>query len=214
MVPRATREHAPHLLDTQLAVWESFARTRSVRATARELGADWRVVRQVIAMDEDRVRSMIDVHVEELVSRWEEHHEKVHGHIDALIDMVGAMIAEIRAAALEGRMTSILNKDGYPMPVVDAIQFIVMSRTLEQLSRIAGQAFDVSSAYRRGVAADRAVQGARQAAGGGGLYDFERMDDRQLADVIRQAGLKLPPLLERKVKLIESKSRPVVDQAG
>lgn len=192
-------------------VWESFAQTRSVRATAEATGIGYFICREVIRMDQDRLLALIDGHIEQLVSQWEAKHQQAHTIMGDLLSFVGSMVAEIKAAAAGGRPTTILGSDGHPMFVLDAVQFLVMSRTLDQLMRLAGQAHEISTAYR--------TPGRVQGSGVGGQgsegqqrgqdYDFARMDDAQLAGVIRSAGLSLPPVLERKVKLIESQSRKV-----
>lgn len=200
---RSLSKQAPHpdRLETQMAVWEAYARLRSQRRVARELGISVWIVQAVLESDRKRVKAVVAEHIEQLVAGWEDRHHRAQGVMDDLIGLCEAMVAEIKQAAQEGRATRILDREGYPMPVLDAMQFMVMSRLLDQMSKLGAQAHQISSSYRQGAAASDAED---QDGSGSGAQRFELMDDAQIAAAIRRGGFKLPPILERKVKRIEA----------
>lgn len=192
----------PDRLETQIQVWEAFSRLRSARAVSRELGiSDW-IVRRVLHADRDRMLACIDEFMEKVAADWEQKHDRSQGIIDRLLMMWETLLIEIAQAAAEDRFTNIMDRDGCRLPVADAVQLITMSHMGDQVLKIQRQAHEVSTAYR--VAR---MKGELPTAGAGGEdhEDFDKMDDVQLAETIAAAGMKLPPILARKVKMIQSK---------
>lgn len=195
----------PNDLQTQLDVWGSYARLRSKRAVVRELAiAEW-IVRDVLASDQQRLIALIDEEMENLVSQWETTHGRAHRLMADLLDIADGLITEIKTAAAEGRVTTIRDRDGFPMPVLDAMQFVVMTKLLDQLARIAEKAQQISTAYRTGHPFAEAEKRAGGSHAGGKPLDA--MDDLELAHVIEAGGIKLPDILVRKVKQVESDRR-------
>lgn len=189
-------------IDEAVRVWEAYARLRSIRRVAEELGVSkWRVS-EVLGSDRNRMLAMIDEHMEALVAGWESQHEEAQAIMGELLALCRAMLAEIRRAAYEGRLTQIRDKMGYPMPVLDAVQFLVMTRLLDQVAKIGVQAQAISSAYRKG---DTSL--AKEITPGGG-DSFETMSDAQLVSIIKAGGMKVPPILAQKIKQLEAQRQP------
>lgn len=202
---RRRSEHTPDNLETQVMVWESYSSTRSARRTSRETQIPQWIVTKILHSDRDRMLRMVDEFMESMVSQWEDKQQRAQIIMDDLMNLCEGMVHEIKIAATEGRMTSIRDRDGNQMPVLDVIQFLVVSRLLDQVTRIATQASMISTAYRSGETGLAKKMKDTDI----GRDNFEAMDDMQLAAVIRAGGLKLPAVLERKVKMIESKVREI-----
>lgn len=193
-------EHHPDNPETQVLVWATYARLRSVRRTAQELHVkDW-VVREVLKNDRDELLAIMDNYMEAMISHWES--AAVHGHhlMNDMLEIVGSMLTEIKTAALEKRITVIRDQDGYPMPVLDAAQFVVVCKLFDQIARMTDRAQTIFSAYRAGKAIPSPV---------GNGYEsrrFDEMSDVDLAAMLRDVNLTLPPGLAQKIKMIENKA--------
>lgn len=196
--PRLTN-HSPSNIATQIEVWEVYEKTRAIRATSEQTGISRWIVERIIGQDRHRMNLILNQVREESVAKWEDHEKRSQGIIDDLLQICENLFLEIKDAARTGRLTSIRNADGYQMPVLDAIQFMVMTRMMDQVSRLASQAHGISAAFRTGDTDLLKKMGAAD-----GDPGFERMDDRQLAQAIKDGGLVLPPLLAQKMKLLES----------
>lgn len=184
-------------LQTQIEVWDAYLRLRSRARVAAELGYSERIVRDVLASDPERLRMMNDSIREDRAARWEQHEGRALVVIDRLLAIAEAQVAEIMLAAAEGRVTSIRDKDGYQLPVLDAVNLMVMSRMLDQMVGVSTRAADAVNRYR-GETADKA--GAAGPAG----QSFETMTDAELAEVIRAGGVPVPAILAQKVKMLEA----------
>lgn len=195
----------PWNIDTQIRVWDAYTRLRSMRATAAETGVPLHTVRQVLDADRRRLNQIIDDYHEQIVAAWEQtEHESIELQ-QQLLKVYRGMIEEIMQAAAEGRATRIRHRDGYDLPVLDAINFLVASRALDQVSGIAAKARAVASAYRTG--------GATTTGDDTAATDFEKMNDVELARAILAGGMKLPHHLEMKAKKVPELA-VLVDKTG
>lgn len=200
----------PVRIATRSAVWEQYAQARSIRAVARRLGLSAYQVKSVLESDPERLLGIIQEFCEEQIAHWENKHERIHGLLDLLMDFWEAMLLEIRTAANEGRVTSIRNEAGEPMPVLDAVQFLIMSRLLDQARGMAETAIRTSLAYR--------TAGAVGGADGEGGRDplstkaLELLDDAELAKFYLDAGTDLPPYLAKKVELLAQEKAPPAER--
>ncbi len=207
VVKRIEPDHHPDNPDTQVAVWETYAVERSARATAEKLGVKRWIVREIIQRDRHRVNEIIDANLEMMVASWEHTCERAHRLMGDLVGITEGMILEIKTATIEGRMTTIRDRNGYPMSVLDATQFLVMSRLLDQTARIAERAQEISTAYRRGGQTPAGDDGGPGGPGGIGSAanadDIDTMSDRELARIIKAGRFTMPPLLAKKLENLD-----------
>lgn len=192
-----TENADPDQLETQIRVWDSYARHQSRRKVAEELEISESVVRRVLDMDRPQLRAMMEEAFERIVSDWEESGARSLRLVKALLTLYEGQLAEIARAAEEGRMTSICGPDGYPLPVMNAIEFLVQTKMMDQLVKLAGQATAISNGFRGGQLAGKDEEGEGPARPG--VFDFNRMSDAEIAQVIKDANMTVPPTLRRKV---------------
>lgn len=193
-VPKPTKK--AQQLDIALDVWQSYEQTRSIVATAKATGHAEHVIREVLHGDTGRHLVILDNFLEACVAAWEEKQVRAHVIMDDVMDLFAGLIFEIRQAATEGRKTKILDRDGFEMTVLDAVQLLVVSKLFDQAAKCAQVAHSISAEYRlRGRAPDAIADKS-------GDDDFENMSDAMLAEAIRAGGIKIPIVLEKKMKLL------------
>ena len=204
------RPSNPEDLQLQTEVWEAYDRLRSTRKVAAELKlGDW-VVRRVLNQDRRRMIAMIDSSMESVVADWEQAATHALRITQDGLGIVEGLFLEIQAAAAEGRVTTIRDKMGEELPVLDAINFLIVSRVLDQVTNTAAKGMQISLAYRGGAPIGERLE---QAGDGGDIMEqIKAMDDLEIVKRIRASGLRPPPYLERKLKMIESRVLPK-DQA-
>jgi len=191
--------HKAGVLSVQIDVWTAYESTRSVKAAAKVTGHAEHVVREVLASDTQRQYVIIDDFLEACVSEWETKQVRAHGIMNRLFELFERLMDEIGQAQEEGRPTKILDRAGVPLPVLDAIELMVVSKLFDQAAKCAQVAHSISEQYRRGRGPGAAVD-----AGVSGNDQFEKWDDRRLAEAIKAGGLKLPLILEKKIRQLES----------
>lgn len=114
--------------------------------------------------------------------------------IDGTLDLYAGLLLEVKAATEDGRLTTILDGDGNRYPVPNAMQFLLASRMLDQLVKIAQVGRALSEAYRGRSAAD-----GNGKAGGGSGDDPSDWPAQRFIDVLRAGEMRVPKALEAKV---------------
>lgn len=190
----------PDNLQTQIAVWDAYARRPSIRHVVEITGfSDW-IVRKVLNMDRPRLLQMHRDAMEAVVAGWEEKASRAHRLADELLRQFETMLMEINRAAEAGQRTNIRGPDGFLLSVPDAREMLVMSRMLAQVMEIAKQGQTISDSFRMGV--ERGDDEAHSTE-----KTFAQMDDAELAKVIEAGGYKVSAPLREKAKRIAEQAR-------
>lgn len=191
-------------IEVQIEVWTAYERTRSIRHTAAETGHAEHVVREILRSDRERCHGILDEFLEACVAEWEQKAMRAHLVLDRLFGIFDELVAEIAKAAEDGRPTRITGPDGQPLSPIAAAELLVASRLFGQITQAAQVAHNISAQYR----ARRGEAGAGQGDTGDAVLDEnpETWSDIRLAQAIRAGGLRVPKVLERKVKLLEAKA--------
>ena len=179
-------------LATQLDTWTAYEGCRSVKGTCELTGYSQHVVREVLRSDTARQHVILDDFLEACVAEWESKQVRAHAVMNRLFELFEALMADIGKAQANGGMTTIKGRDGNPLPVMDAIELMVVSKLFDQAAKCAQVAHGISDAYRRGKSAEVVPDADAD--------DFENWSDHRLAECLKAGGVKLPRILEAKVK--------------
>ena len=191
-------DHKADVMTVQIDTWAAYERLRSVKATARETGYSEHVTREVLDSDTQRQHVILDDFLEACVAEWETKQVRAHGIMNQLFGLFEALMAEIGAAQAEGRATKIVDRNGVGLPVLSAVELMVVSKLFDQAAKCAQVAHSISESYRRG----RGIGAGEDGEIGAG-DNVAKWSDRALYDAIKAGGLKLPKVLEQKMKLLE-----------
>lgn len=175
-------------------VWAAYGRLRSVDATAKALGVPVEKVRATLESDRPRLMQMIRELHESRAAAWEARERRVGNMLDTVLDTYDGLLLEIKAAMDDGRITRIRDQNGDELPVLDAIQMVVMGRIAEQTTKIAQVARSLAASKDDIVTAIEMEDP--------NLQDPNFMADEDIAELVRDAGLDLPPMLAAKIKKI------------
>jgi hypothetical protein len=210
--PRIKDDELPAPLDVDVQVWESYSRLRSRAKVAQELGLSEYMVRKVLDKDPGRLYRVLDSYAEVIASEREEIERRGLGLVYGLMDVYEGYIVSIKTAANKNNagmngVTDIHDKDGVPMTVMNAIEFLVCSRSFAQLVDMITKLRKDINDYRGGQQTSAHADDAAKTSGQGDK--FEDMDPMQLAEILEQGGAKLPGILSRLRKQVENtKEKP------
>lgn len=178
-------------LQVHAAVWAAYVEYHTVRGVCNHTGYGYDVVVDVLNADKPRLAAMLNMYMEEFVGRWEKLQSRSLDLIDRVLAHFQNLLTEIETAAKENRITHILNAKGEPMPVLEAMEYLVMTRVLDQILRVAEVGRKISQEYRGPrleVVSDMREQVARE------------LDPVAVAKEMQRVGLTLPPLLAEKLR--------------
>lgn len=184
-------------LSVRSDVWAAYATLRSVRGVAAKLGMSPATVRQVLEADKDRLRVLLDDLHEERAAMWASRERRVGAMLDTVLDTYDGLMLEIADAMADGRVTRIRNDEGGFLPVIDAIQLVVMSKIADQTVRIAQVSRTLANESSQATTRLAAAEVDE-------LQGLEAYADEELAAIVEEAGVSLPPMLAQKLKRVEN----------
>ena len=184
-------------LSTQIDIWTAYEQSRSVKGTCEITGYSRHVVSEVLNGDTQRQNVILDEFLEACVAEWETKQVRAHAVMNRLFELFEALMADIARAQRDKTLTEIKGRDGEPLAVMDAIELMVVSKLFDQAAKCAQVAHQISDNYRHGSGAVKVVEGEDG-------DNFENWSDRKLADALKAGGVKLPRVLELKMKRLES----------
>lgn len=211
--PRTAQDDLPAPLDIEIQIWEAYSRLRSRDRVAAELKVSVHRVRTVLDSDGKRLRNMIDEYRELIVAEKEDIERAGMNLLIRLMARYDAMLIDIERAAAEAvtkkqvvGITNILNPEGIPLTVPQAVEFVVCSRGFSQL-------VDMISKLRKDISDYRAPQVSTATTGDAPDSedqgdDFAEMDPAQLAEILEQGGAQLPGILGRLRKHVTNTAQP------
>lgn len=206
----AVVQHTPSNPDTQLEVWQSYTRLRSYRAVHDETGIPRDTVRAVLNQDLGRIRMIAREFLEEYTAHLEEAGQRSMSLIQQAMELCSHFMAEVQAAAAEGRMTVIRDQNGQPMPVLDVVEFLQNCKILDQAMKVAEKTWQMSREFRL----ERQPQDGEGGDSASLSINFTKMSDYEIAVMLRAGGRPLPPALERCVQIVESQTKKPADAGG
>jgi len=175
-------------------VWAAYGQLRSVSATAKSLKISEDKVRATLEADRPRLQKLISTLHESRAAAWEARERRVGFMLDSVLDTYDGLLLEIKSAMEDGRITRIRDQNGHELPVLDAIQMVVMGRIAEQTTKIAQVARTLAASKDDIVTAIEMEDPE--------LQDPNFMADEAIAELVNEAGLDLPPMLAAKIKRI------------
>lgn len=144
-------------LHQEVLTWQAFTENPSLRATAKATGLTVHRVREIIYGDPAR----LDQWRAALESRgrtvWLARHEQAHAGIELAIDIYMRVLESIAEAVEAGSLvTGIAGRNGLPMTVIEAQQFVVSCRAMDQLTNLARLSAERGDGYANGKIPDAA----------------------------------------------------------
>ncbi len=184
-----------------IEVWEAYTRLRSYRRVADELGVSVWLVQRVLNEDKGRLEELHQQQLEERVADFEAIGRRALTRLADTLELLDGNIREVRAAAAEGRVTRVLDKDGRALPVYSATELLVQTQQVRQLTDLAVKAHTVAASFRAGLDAEGRQVGATAI---GTLNFAVASEDEILKELAKHPEVQLPKTLAAKIERIRA----------